>query len=305
MRILVHGAGAIGSLFGGLLSRMHEVTLVGRRPHVEAIERDGLVVVSDGVEETFRPRGAERIPSGGSWNLAVIAVKAFDLDEAGRAIAGLPAAPDSVLLLQNGIGNEEILRAHVPAEKIVRAVVYHGVTASGPGRLDWFGRGVTLLGRPFAATERDPSLEEYARTFTEAGFPARVPKDMEREIWRKLAVNAALNPLGAVTGLPNGDLVRSPFLLRLLRAVDLEVQAVARAVTGRPIETAGKAEEIAENTAGNRNSMLVDLEAKRRTEIDFLSGAVVRLAEEHGVDVPVNRVLRDLVKGKEERGGGK
>ncbi|MFH1278339.1 MAG: 2-dehydropantoate 2-reductase [Candidatus Eisenbacteria bacterium] len=300
VKILVYGAGAIGSLFGGLLSRSHDVTLVGRRPHVEAITREGLVVASESGEETYHPRVSERIPSGRSWDLVAVAVKVFDLEEAGLTLAGLDPAPESVLLLQNGIGNEEVLRAHVPAEKIVRAVVYHGVSVANPGRLLWFGRGMTLLGRPLVAGPAGPRTEGYARSFTDSGFPSRIAEDMEREIWRKLAVNAGINPLGAITGLANGELLRSPFLLRLLRSVDQEVEAVARAVTGRPVETAGKAEEIAENTAGNRNSMLVDLEEGRRTEIDFLSGAVVRHADVHGIPVPVNQVLEGLVKGKEE-----
>jgi 2-dehydropantoate 2-reductase len=301
MRILVIGAGAMGSLFGGLLSRKHEVTLVARSGRAAAIRAEGYRIETGEDSLLVRPNAAERIPAG-SFDVAAFAVKAYDLHAA--CAEYVSAGPEArwVLCLQNGIGNEEILRARFNPERIVRGLVYHGVSGRAPGRVLWYGRGYTLIGRPLAkgAKGNDPEIEGLAREFSEAGFPVRPAADIRAEIWKKLAVNAAINPLGAVTGLPNGALVRSPFLLSILSAAVLETQRTARAEEGHVFDAVDRTIEIALVTGRNRNSMLVDIDAGRPTEIDFLSGAVVRLATRHGIPVPVSRTLHALVRGKEE-----
>ncbi|MFH1679636.1 MAG: ketopantoate reductase family protein [Candidatus Eisenbacteria bacterium] len=302
MRVLVLGAGAIGSLFGGLLSRAHEVTLVGRPSHARAVRENGLRIVSETETVHVRPEATDRLPSG-PRDLVAIAVKAYDLHEACAALSAAGVSSRWILCLQNGIGNEEILGAHFPPEKIVRGLVYNGVSLSGPGRVLWYGRGNTLIGRPLLPAgegETDGEIEEVARVFTAGGFPTRAAEKIGREIWKKLAVNAAINPLGAITGLENGALVRSPFLLSLLRAAALETAEVARADAGHVFDMVERTMEIALVTGRNRNSMLLDIESGRRTEIEFLSGAVVRHARRHGLSVPVNRTLHALVRGKEE-----
>jgi 2-dehydropantoate 2-reductase len=224
------------------------------------------------------------------------------LHEVCAELAASASAPRLVLCLQNGIGNEEILRAHFPPESIVRGLVYHAVTREGPGRVFWFGRGSTVIGRPFVGTrgEPDAEAEALAALLTESGFDTRASRDIRREVWKKLAVNAAINPLGAITGLTNGALVRSPLLVSLMRAAVRETEEVARAEEGHLIDMTDRTLEIALVTGRNRNSMLLDLEAGRGTEIEFLNGAIVRFAEQRGLAVPVNRTLHALVRGKEE-----
>ncbi len=302
MRVLVFGAGAIGSLFGGLLSRAHEVTLVGRPPHLDAIRANGLRIESDAESFLVRPETAARVPSG-SFDLAAIAVKTYDLHDACAALAASGASFRWILCLQNGIGNEEILRAHFPDETIVRGLVYNGVSIESPGRIVWFGHGSTWIGRPLVPAqdgEADLEIEDLASALSAGGFPARRAEEIGREIWKKLAVNAAINPLGAITGLPNGALVRSSFLLSLLRAAVRETEEVARAEAGYAIDMVERTMEIALVTGRNRNSMLLDLEAGRPTEIEFLSGAIVRFARRRDLAVPVTRTLHALVRGKEE-----
>lgn len=302
MRVLVFGAGAIGSLFGGLLSRAHEVTLVGRPPHLDAIRANGLRIESEAESLLVRPETAERVPAG-SFDLVAIAVKTYDLHDACASLAASGVSPRWILCLQNGIGNEEILRAHFPDEEIVRGLVYHGVSIESPGRIVWFGRGNTLIGRPLVPAhdrEADLEIEDLADVLSASGFPARRAEEIGREIWKKLAVNAAINPLGAITGLPNGALVRSSFLLSLLRAAVRETEDVARAEAGHVIDMAERTMEIALVTGRNRNSMLLDLESGRPTEIEFLSGAIVRLARRRDLAVPVTQTLHALVRGKEE-----
>jgi len=113
-------------------------------------------------------------------------------------------------------------------------------------------------------------------------------------------VNAALNPLGAITGLPNGAIPRSSRLTALLRVLVGEVEIAAHAETGHRFDLADRTLEIALRTGANKNSMLIDLESRGRTEIDFLSGAVVRIARSHNLAVPANETLLSLIRGKEE-----
>lgn len=301
MNILVFGAGAMGSLFGGLLARDHNVTLVGREEHVRAIAGNGLRVDTEEGSFVTRPEAVTSLPDRSGWDVAAIAVKAYDLAAACDAVASLDRPPRWVLCLQNGYGNEEIVRDRFDVKQIVRGLVYHGACLPQAGRVVWFGRGVMRIGRPLCdRSAPDGELERLALAFTEAGFPTEVTTEVDQEIWKKLAINAAINPLGAITGLPNGELVRSPLLLPLLRASVRETEEVAAAEGGHTLDLVERTMEIALLTGRNRNSMLLDLERGKRTEIDFLNGAIDRLARRHHIPVPVNRTLYALVKGKEE-----
>ncbi len=118
-------------------------------------------------------------------------------------------------------------------------------------------------------------------------------------MWNKLIVNASINPLGAISGQPNGALIRSPSLRSVLRALILECQRVAQKESGYRFDLSGTIERMILKTGENRNSMLVDIESGKKTEIDFLNGAIIRFAEKHDIPVPVNRTITSLIKKKE------
>lgn len=301
MKILVLGAGAVGSLYGGLLADTHEVTLVGRAPHMDAIRRGGLHINTGELSRVVHPRAADSIPPDEDWEIAAIAVKTFHLDEACRLIAALRSRPTYIICLQNGLGNEAIMAKRLPRRRIVRAIVYEGASIIEPGRLARFGPGITWIGTPLArSTDTDrEALALLAESWSSAGFPTRLTDEIKHEIWRKLIINASINPLGAVTGLPNGGLVRSPYLRRILRGIVEECERVALAETGYSLQLGEMAEEIACSTSGNRNSMLLDLTAGRRTEIDFLNGRIVEIATRHEIPVPLNEQMVELVRRRE------
>ncbi len=305
MNILVFGAGAIGSLFGALLSRFEEVTLVGRKAHMDAVSRTGLVIDTAGTVERFHPAACTAVPEGRRWDLVAVAVKTCHLDAACAELARLVPLPDTVMLVQNGLGNAEVAGRRLPSERIVRAVVYEGAALRSPGTVERFGPGHTSIGAPLApGAAAPPSLAKIARCLSDAGLTAAVADDIKEETWRKLIINAAINPLGAVTGLPNGGLVRSPYLRSLMRALVGECEKVAFAETGYRFDTAAKTEAIALRTSANRCSMLLDVERGRRTEIDFLNGKVVEIARRHGIDVPLNEQLVELIRAREYGAGG-
>lgn len=293
MDIVVLGAGSLGTLIGALLARVHDVTLVGRDPHVAAINEGGLTV--RGVE-TFEvtPRATTRA-TGLSGNLAIVTVKSFDTDAAGRDLA--TGSFDAVLSLQNGMGNEDTLASHLDCQ-VLAGTTTLGAMQSEPGDVEWTGRGEIILG-PWTTTDSERA-GRVGEGFESAGIPTRVDPGIEDHLWEKLAVNAAINPTTALAGFENGALFAGP-TEEVASEAARETARVAR-LEGFDLSderAVGRAREVAAATAGNRSSMYQDVLADRRTEIDSISGYVVSRAAEHSVSVPVTRTLAALVKGWE------
>lgn len=288
MEVAVFGAGSLGSLIGGLLARHHDVVLVGRDPHVTAIRDDGLHVT--GVEDFVVHPDATTDGRELSADLVAVTVKSFDTEAAARDLS--TGRFDGVLSLQNGLGNEDVLADHLDCPVLAGATT-HGAILQEPGLVEWSGRGEVVLGgwRP----AESPLVERTARAFDEAGLDPRVESDMRYELWLKLAVNAAINPITALARVRNGAIRNGP-AADLAREAAREVAAVARAQgTDLPADVAvQRVDAVAEATAENRSSMYEDVAAGERTEIDELNGSVVERAG--GTDAPVNGLLTALVR---------
>lgn len=290
------GAGATGSLFAARLADAgHDVLAVGRRSHVRAIAERGLVV--EGVREgVFRFAAAESLDRGFDPEAALLAVKTFDLEAAARSTASGTSGPVPTLLPQNGLGITELaergLRAGGWTEPVtVRAV--HAVPATwlGPGRVRQAGEGEFVL-----PAEPGPGVELWASLVAGMGFPVRRAVDFEGEVWRKLLVNAAINPVTADHGVPNGQLRQDPWRGQAL-ALLAEARAVAQA-EGHPVDAATAEADlwrVVGATASNRSSMLQDLDHGRPTEIDAISGALLRAGARHGLSLPATQRAWDRI----------
>ncbi|MFC5971749.1 ketopantoate reductase family protein [Halomarina salina] len=290
MDVVVFGAGSLGSLLGGLLARTHDVTLVGRRPHVDRIREQGLRV-SGAIETTVGPDARTDVPP--SADLALVTVKAYDTPAAARALAD--TSLDCALSLQNGLGNERTLADALDAPVLAGTCTY-GARLTGPGEVACTGVGEVVLG----AREGGPSpvAERVGRAFDEADVVTRVADDMPRRLWEKLAVNAGINAPTALARVQNGALLGHD-AGDVMRAAAREVAAAARA-DGVELtdETAVAAvERVADATADNRSSMLQDVEKGRRTEVDSINGVV------DGPDAPVNQTLTALLRAWERERG--
>ena len=293
MDICVFGAGSLGTLIGGLLADAHDVTLVGRRPHVDAIESDGLRLTG----ECNRTVTLEaRTDPPGSADLAVVTVKSFDTDVAARELAGMDLK--YALSLQNGMGNEARLASYLECPVLAGTCTY-GARLSEPGVVECTGIGDVACG----ARTGGPSAvaDQVGEAFAATGLDTVVSTEMPRKLWEKLAINAGINAATALARVPNGALVDSP-AETVTRKAARETARVARD-NGVELETAQAVEttlSVAEATAPNTSSMLQDIESERRTEIDAINGYVVDQAEEA---VPVNETLTSLVRTWEtERG---
>ncbi|MGQ3328423.1 MULTISPECIES: ketopantoate reductase family protein [Halorubrum] len=289
MEVLVYGAGAIGSLVGGLLARTHEVTLVGRDPHMRRIREDGLRI--DGaVDARVRPRaltdGAHR-----SADLAVVTTKAYDTDAAARALA--TGEYDAVCSLQNGFTEERLVAALDPT--VLAGTASYGARFVEPGRVTCTGVGEVVVG-PLSGGG-DPLAERVGNAFDEAGIETVVATDMPRRRYEKLAVNAGINGPSALARISNGATLDGPGG-EAAREAAREVARVARAdeVALGEAEAVAAVERVAADTAANRSSMCEDVAAGRRTEVDAIYGAAIERADRFGVSAPTCRTLASLVR---------
>ncbi|RDI71789.1 ketopantoate reductase family protein [Halopelagius longus] len=289
MEILVFGAGSLGSLVGGLLARVHDVTLVGRDPHVSQVRADGLSVT--GAAAARVAPDATTDGEGRTADLAVVTVKSFDTAAAAETLA--TGEFDAVLSLQNGL-TEETLASRLDTTVLAGTATY-GAHLREPGRVACTGVGRVVLGARTGGS--DPAAERVGKAFRDAGLRTLVATDMPRRRWEKLAVNAGINAVTALARVENGSLADGPAAEVAHRAAR-ETVRVARA-EGVPLTYRGARAalvEVVSDTAENRSSMLQDVDAGRRTEVEAIHGEVVERADRHGIDAPTNRTLAGLLR---------
>ncbi len=297
MEIVVFGAGSLGSLLGGLLAREHAVTLVGRDPHVETVAESGLRL-SNRIDATVDIT-ATTDGTGLSADLAAVTVKAYDTERAAKTLAN--GSFDAVLSLQNGLGNEATLADVLDCEVLAGTATY-GARLIEPGHVECTGVGEVVLGAPTGGAST--RAERVAGAFRDADVKASASEAMPRRLWEKVAVNAGINSVTALARVPNGALAAPP-ARDIARRAATETARIARAEGVDLSDDAALTalERVVETTAENRSSMLQDVAAGRRTEIDAVSGAVVERAEDHGVDAPTNDLLAGLIRSWERECG--
>ena len=290
MEVVVFGSGSLGSLIGGLLARRHDVTLVGREGHVQQVQNEGLSIVGE-IDATVRP-AATTDGTGLEADLAVVTVKAYDTEAAANALA--TGAIDAALSLQNGLGNEELLAAQLQCPVLAGTASY-GAMYERPGRVRCTGIGEITLGD---RTGGESALaERVAAAFADAGLAVTAAADMPLRLWRKLAVNAGINPLTALARVENAAVLAPPGRDVAARAAS-ETARVARA-SGIDLGDEDATEtlaSVARATASNTSSMLQDVRGGNRTEIDAIGGAIVERATTTGVDTPTVETLTNAVR---------
>ena len=297
MEIVVFGAGSLGSLVGGVLAREHDVTLVARPAHAEAVREDGLTVT--GMTDLCVSPSATTDGQGLAAELAIVAVKAADTPTAVETLA--TGSFDAVLSLQNGMGNEATLADRLESPVLAGTATY-GAVLRNPGVVECTGLGEVVVGPRTGG--RSSLAGRVGDAFDTAGLETTVAADMPRRLWAKLAVNAAINPVTALANVDNGAVLEPP-VTDLARSAARETACVARACSVQlsDQEAITAMERVAADTAANTSSMRQDVLADRRTEIDAINGYVVDRAADHDCAVPTNRALTALVRSW-ERGVG-
>lgn len=307
MRILVVGAGAMGSLFGARLSAVgHDVLLYDVwHEHVAAIRRSGLVIEEiDGTPVMYQVAATDQLPSAvvPAAELVLLEVKTYDTPGALEPLRPHLREETYVLTLQNGVGNLEQMKLALPEhERIIIGTTAHGSNIVGPGHVRHTGAGPTEIGDPRTSLRVPFNLAPIAEAFTRAGIVTSVAANVHAAVWLKLAANATINPLTALTGLRNGELLHDPYLLGLAEQIVNEQLAVMDALEIPRItdDYFKHARTVMADTSHGYSSMLQDVRFRRRTEIEAINGAIGRFGDELGVPTPINHWVAALVRNRQ------
>lgn len=299
MRVLVFGAGAIGSLFAALFARAGEtVEVVARPDHVRAIREHGLRVEGS-VEGSWPVAAYEHLTAASNPDLVLLTVKSFHLKASARLLAEVLPRPTPILLPQNGLGIEGIVGRtmegagrFLETPPLVRAVTTLPATWVAPGHVRYAGSGEVRLGRPRGDTPLDRATRSFFALFERARIPVRYVDDLESALWTKAVVNGAINPVTAAYSVLNGALLDPPYR-SLAESLAREGLEAARAA-GHPLDASlvlGELWRTLEATAANRSSMLQDVDRGRPTEIDVISGALLAAGRAGGVRMPETEAI--------------
>ncbi len=290
MKIAVMGAGAVGCYYGGLLARAgHEVVLIGRPQHADAVRRDGLLMETTSFKAHVPMAACTEASGVKGAKVVLFCVKSTDTESAAQEM--LPhLEPDAVVLsFQNGIDNASRLQAVLP-QTVVPVVVYVATEMAGPGHVKHHGRGELVIG---------PSSfnDECIALFAAAGISAQVSDNVPGALWAKLILNCAYNAMSAITQLPYGRLIQGEGVEAVMRDVAQECLDVAKADgISVPGDTWEAVQRIAKTVPAQYSSTAQDLARHKRSEIDHINGYVIRKGRELGVRTPVNAVLHTIVK---------
>jgi 2-dehydropantoate 2-reductase len=300
-RVCVIGAGVIGSLYAGHLTDVAEVSVLTRRPeHADALNRDGLRITgrSDRHASLFATTDPDELPA---FDLGIVATKADGLDEAAASLEG--RFPEATLMTTlNGLGAEEVVRQHGDWP-LVSAVTFMSGTKHSDTEVEYILDTATWMG-PYEETPYE-RVEEIGELVRSSGLKAETFPDLAPARWSKLIFNATVNAVAALTGLPHDEHFareEAPADLgHLVHDLIDEGEAVASAAGVELYEDPWEMNVLA-TRRGHKHypSMLEDVEAHRTTEIDLITGSLVREAERHGVAVPLHTALYRLVKAKED-----
>jgi 2-dehydropantoate 2-reductase len=291
-QIIILGAGAIGSALGALLSKKNDVTLIGNKAHVDAVNSKGLKITGD-VNGIFHLEADTEIHEIPEETLIVLTTKAYDSKEAMQRIDKLLKKDTVVLVLQNGLGNEEIVKKATTRKiKILRAITAMAVESFKPGEIRYW-RGETII-------ERDVISEKIAEIFNSCSLKTSLADDMANKIWCKLLVNCVVGPLTAVFRVRNHEILRDS-LAAVRHHIVRECMAVGKAEAIAFQEGLEKRvdEEISKYT--NFSSMCQDIMKGNKTEIDFLNEKIVELGKKNQIPTPMNETFVSIIKFMEER----
>ena len=310
MKVAILGTGALGGVIAGCLADTEAELVCVSRGRTAEILQSGLTI--------FTPEGSvEMIPGdrysvidseGGPLNenmcnscdVVIIAGKADSTSALSSIAEDIVADVGFVVSIQNGLGNAGIIASRVGWRRVVGGSTTHSAWRDGEGGVHWTGRGSFLIGS-MDRSDPKPIESEFVSLLQEAGLNPVWSSEINKEIWRKLMVNVAINPICAIAGIRNGGLLEIPELWAQSLEAMREAESVARAsgVELGAIDIEDYLKKVVTSTAENRVSMLQDLMAGRRTEIDVICGAVISKGEECGVPTPRNEILLALVKGIE------
>jgi len=276
-------------------TRTHRLTVFGHyQARLNQITEAGITFVSlDGHHSVCRVDASQFIPGQQEIDVALVFNKTYQLGRVASELHQAMKPSGLVLCFQNGIGSDRLLREQNPGITIAEGILFEGVTLSKSGEVHHKGTGATWVSLTPDAEARYGELLSLLR---HGGFDLRVQPDINPIQWTKLAANAAINPLTAITGLKNKAVAEHSLLRSIASAVAEEATSVSDQIhIRREGEYFDHILNVARNTGENTSSMLRDIQQGRETEVQYINGTIVELGKQLGIPTPANQLLLDLV----------
>ena len=299
MNIVVMGAGAIGSLFGGLLSEHNDVVLVGRKPHVEAINKKGLSI--DGKTKLSVKISAVESVNKISFipDFLILSVKSFGTETAMKEAKKIMGESTVVISIQNGLDNVEKISKYLPRNRIFVCITTHGVVFSKPGSIIHTGVGKTTIG--VLSGKKTMELTAIIEEFNTSGIKTNYSKDIVRDIWIKAIVNSSINPLTTIFQCSNNYLLKNPILEKIVEKICEESTNIANSenLNLSYNEMIKKTKEVINETSENKSSMLQSFLQGKKTEINSINGMLLKIARKNNVESMLNEVLVNVVSNQQ------
>lgn len=297
MKIAVVGPGAIGCLYGALLSAnpANQVWLIGREGGasmrtLQVISRSG-IHVSGGTEGVYRNVRVHTNPVDvGVCDIVLLTTKTYSTREAAKASKPLVGGDTVFVILQNGLGQEKDVLEFIPGERVVRGITMNGVLPIEPGKIMHAGKGETIIGGLIEG--QDKLLVKVKECFEDANLPTRISQDIQADVWLKTLVNAGINTVGALYKRTNGEIYDDSKTKTLCERAVSEGMEVATALgVSLPQDALAKTQAVSKATYSNKNSMWMDVEQGRKTEIDAINSYIAGKGGELGIPTPINELL--------------
>jgi 2-dehydropantoate 2-reductase len=302
MKIAIIGAGAMGSIYGGHLSKHNEVYLIDKNQQIiDKINKDGLKLQENGSDAVYTPGAINSADGIGVVDLVILFVKSLYSRAALQENRRIIGENTYVLTLQNGSGHEEILSEVVKPNRIIIGTTEDNGSIIEAGYVRHGGNGRTNIG--MLVNDEDGILNKLKECFDACDFNTLIHDNIQKLIWDKLFTNVSLSAVTGVLQVRIGYIAENPYAWKLTRQLVKEAVAVANAMGLGFDEEAilSKVKKTSENSPDGFTSIYADLKNGRLTEVDTISGSVVRAAKKYGVEVPSHEFIVNMVHAMEQR----
>ena len=302
MKIAVLGAGAMGSIYGGHLSINNDVYMIDKKEElVEKISADGLKLYENDKDVVYHPKALLSSEGIGEVDLVIIFVKALYSRAALMENKAIIGDNTYVLTLQNGAGHEDIIEEFVPKERIIIGTTEDNGAILDNGYVRRGGKGKTNIG--MLVEDKNSMLDKVKECFDGCGFDTHIYSNIQQLIWDKLFTNVSLSALTGVLQVPMGYIATDEYAWSMAVTLIKEAMAVAKAM-GLEFNEDEMIERVKNTSLGSpegRTSIYTDLSKGRPTEVNTISGAVVKAGEKMGVPVPSHKMIVNMVHAMENK----
>ncbi len=290
MNIVIFGAGAIGSLFGGILAKNNNVFLIGRKNHIEQIKKKGLIIKGK-TKKNIKISAFENVEDIlFSPDLVIISVKSYDTENAVKKIKKIIDKNTFIMSIQNGLDNIEKIEKIMDKKKLFVCITTHGSVFYKPGVIIHTGIGKTTIG---ALVKNSFFEQKLVDLFNLSGIKTKVSTNIMYDIWTKGVVNSVINPITCIFKCKNGYILKNPILEKLMEKICYESVQVANACGFNLVyeDVLNLTKEVIFDTSENFSSMLQSIQNDSKTEIDNINGVIFKMGEKYKLDVSLNKVI--------------